>query len=460
MEASAAVAAARPAAAWWAGLGFAERRRRLTLWKRSLLTGLEELAAVVHREMGKPIDDARLEIVLAVEHLAWAASHAERVLRRRRVRAGWLLANQSASVGYEPYGVVAVLGPWNYPVYTPMGSLAGALAAGNAVVYKPSEHTPEVGRWLGERFAAVVPEHPVLTVLPGDGEVGAALCRAGADKVAFTGSPGTARRVMAACAESLTPVVLECGGKDAMVVDTDADVSAAAEAALWGGLSNAGQTCIGVERVYVVTSAYDRFLAELTRRAARVQAGRDYGPMTLPAGADVVRRHVADAVARGGRAVVGGVPADGARVIGPAVLVDVPEDASAITEETFGPTLTVKRVADADEAVSLVNAGRYGLGAAVYGTSRAEEIAARLRCGMVSVNAVIGFAGVPGVPFGGVGESGFGRLHGADGLREFARVKSVTRQRVRPLLALTTFDRRPAAVRAVVALSRLRHRLR
>lgn len=458
MDAVAAVEAARPAATWWAALGYDGRRRRLTAWKRSILAGLDELAGLVHREMGKPLDDARLEIVLAVEHLAWAASHAPRVLRSRRRAPGWLLATQAVSVGYEPYGVVAVLGPWNYPVFTPMGSLAGALAAGNAVVYKPSEFTPEVGRWLGDRFAAAVPEQPVLTVVTGDGSVGAELCRAGADKVAFTGSPATARRVMAACAESLTPVVLECGGKDAMVVDEDADLPAAAEAALWGGLSNAGQTCIGVERVYVVASAYDPFLAELTRRAAGVRAGRDYGPMVV--GADVVRRQVVDAVERGGRAVVGGPPAPDARLVEPVVLVDVPEDADAITEETFGPTLTVTRVRDADEAVSLVNAGRYGLGAAVYGTARAEEIAARLRCGMVSINAVIGFAGVPSVPFGGVGESGFGRIHGADGLREFARAKSVTRQRVRPLLALATFDRRPAAVRTLVALSRLRHRLR
>jgi len=453
----AAVSAARPAADWWAGLGFEGRRQRLTAWKGAIARDLAGLAALVHRENGKPLADAELEIVLAVEHIAWAAAHAPKVLRRRRVVPGWLMANQEATVGYEPYGVVGVLGPWNYPVFTPMGSLAYALAAGNAVVYKPSEHTPAVGQWLVDRFAEAVPEHPVLSLVTGAGDSGAALCRAGVDKLAFTGSTGTARKVMAACAESLTPVVLECGGKDALIVDADADVPAAVEAALWGGLSNAGQTCIGIERVYAVDAVYPRFVEALTRRAAQIRAGAHYGPMTVTGQTDVVSRHVADALDRGGRAVVGGVPARPAPWIEPVLLVDVPSDALAITEETFGPTLTVTRVRDADDAVAVVNAGRYGLGAAVFGLARASEITARLRCGMVSINSVIAFAGVPALPFGGVGDSGFGRIHGADGLREFARTKAVTRQRFPPVLALATFRRRPVAQRLVVGLTRLRH---
>ncbi|MDQ3454863.1 MAG: aldehyde dehydrogenase family protein [Actinomycetota bacterium] len=451
------VGAARTAADWWAALGFEGRRRRLTAWRRAITRDLDGLAELVHRENGKPVADALLEIVLAVEHIAWAAAQAPEVLRHRRVAPGWLMLNQAASVVYEPYGVVGVLGPWNYPVFTPMGSLAYALAAGNAVVYKPSEHTPAVGRWLVERFAEVVPEQPVLSLVTGAGDTGVALCRAGVDKLAFTGSAATARKVMAVCAESLTPVLLECGGKDALVVDADADVPAAVEAALWGGLSNAGQTCIGIERVYAVEAVYPEFVAALTRRAGEIKAGADYGPITVAEQAEVVSRHVADALERGARAVVGGVPSPSSPWIEPVLLVDVPEEALAVTEETFGPTLTVTRVRDADEAVARVNASRYGLGAAVFGTARAADIAARLRCGMVSINSVIAFAGVPALPFGGVGDSGFGRIHGADGLREFARPKAVTRQRFAPVLALTTFRRRPAAVRATVGLARLVH---
>ena len=167
---------------------------------------------------------------------------------------------------YRPLGVVGVIGPWNYPVFTPLGSIVYALAAGNAVVFKPSELTPGVGQWLASTFAEVVPEHPVFQVVTGFGETGAALCRAGVDKVAFTGSTATGKKVMAACAETLTPVVIEAGGKDAVIVDEDADLDAAADAALWGACSNAGQTCTGVERVYVHERVYDEFLVQPARQ--------------------------------------------------------------------------------------------------------------------------------------------------------------------------------------------------
>jgi aldehyde dehydrogenase (NAD+) len=250
---------------------------------------------------------------------------------------------------------------------------------------------------------------------------------------------------MAACAETLTPVIVEGGGKDALLVDEDADVPAAADAAAWGAFSNAGQTCVGVERVYVHERVHDRFVDELTRRARQIHAGTDaeaqLGPMTRAAQADVVRRHVEDALARGATAVVGGPDAVQDRFVQPTVLLDVPEDSPAVTEETFGPTVTVTRVHDMDEAVRLANGTGYGLGSAVFSRRRGLELARRLRAGMTAVNGVISFAAIPALPFGGVGESGFGRIHGPDGLREFTFAKAVARQRMRPLLALTTFDR-------------------
>jgi aldehyde dehydrogenase (NAD+) len=262
--------------------------------------------------------------------------------------------------------------------------------------------------------------------------------------------------VRAACAESLTPVVIEAGGKDALLVDEDADVLAAADAAAWGAFSNAGQTCTGVERVYVHERVHDRFVEELARRARRVHAGTDadaqLGPMTLPGQVDVVRRHIDDALSRGGRAVVGGPEAVEGRFIQPTVLVDVPEDSTAVTEETFGPTVTVARVRDMDEAVRLANGTSYGLGSTVFSRSRGPELARRLRSGMTAVNGVISFVGIPSLPFGGVGDSGFGRVHGPDGLKEFTYAKAVARQRMRPLLALTTFDRTPKADASFAAL--------
>ncbi|MDX6299231.1 MAG: hypothetical protein QOF53_445, partial [Nocardioidaceae bacterium] len=302
-----------------------------------------------------------------------------------------------------------------------------------------------VGVWLADSLSEVLPGQALLQTVVGYGGTGAALCRAKVDKIAFTGSTATGTKVMAACAENLTPVLIEAGGKDALLVDEDADVAAAADAAAWGAFSNAGQTCVGVERVYVHERVHEQFVDELTRRARGLHAGVDadaeYGPMTLPAQVDVVRRHIDDALRRGGRAVVGGRDAVGDRFIQPTVLLDVPEDSTAITEETFGPTVTVSKVRDMDRAVELANATSYGLGSTVFSGKRGPELARRLRSGMTSVNAVISFAGIPSLPFGGVGASGFGRIHGPDGLREFTYAKAVARQRTRPLLALTTFER-------------------
>jgi succinate-semialdehyde dehydrogenase/glutarate-semialdehyde dehydrogenase len=444
---------ARAAAEWWDGLGFAGRASRLRTWQARLANRSAELAELIHREGGKPVDDAMIELASAVEHLHWAPANAARVLGRRKVRPGLLVANLAATVEYQPYGVVGVIGPWNYPVFTPLGSIGYALAAGNAVVFKPSEYTTAVGRWLVDSFAEVVPEHPVLQLVTGDGRTGAALCRAGVDKIAFTGSTATAKKIMAACAETLTPVLLECGGKDALIVDADADVPAAATAALWGGMANGGQTCIGIERVYAVDAVYDEFVAALTAKARALRPGEDrtasYGPATMPAQLDVIRRHVDDALARGGRAVVGGAGSVRPPYAYPTVLVDVPEDSVAVTEETFGPTLTVTRVADADEAVRKANATGFGLGAAVFAKANGEAIARRVRSGMASVNSVLSFAGVGALPFGGVGDSGFGRVHGDDGLREFARSKAITRQRFPAPIDVTRFDRKPWAIKGL-----------
>ena len=454
-----AVAGARKAQQWWADLGFSGRKQRLDAWRKVLLRRLDELAQVMCAETGKPLDDARLELVLVIDHLHWAAGNSEKVLRRRKVSPGLLMANQAASVEYLPLGVIGVIGPWNYPVFTPMGSIAYALAAGNAVVFKPSELTPGVAEWLAKSFAEVVPEQPVLTVITGFGETGAALCRAGVDKVAFTGSTATGKRVMATCAESLTPVLVECGGKDALIVDADADLPAAADAAVWGAMSNAGQTCIGVERVYVVEAVADRFLELVTERAAKLRPGGEpkahFGPITMGSQVDVIRDHVDGALERGARALVGGSHSVRPPFVEPVVLTDVPPDAAAATEETFGPTLVVERVRSADEGVERANDSRYGLGATVFSRSRGAELARRLRVGMVAVNSVIAFAAVPALPFGGVGDSGFGRIHGEDGLREFARPQSVTRLKYRIPINPMTFGRSNRTVRRLIRLVKM-----
>lgn len=444
-EVDAAVATAQEAATWWSALTFDERADILRRWKGVLTRRIGQLANVVHEETGKPYGDAQLEIALAIDHLSWAAGHAEKVLGPHKVRSGVLMANQAATVEYKPLGVIGVIGPWNYPVFTPMGSISYALAAGNAVVFKPSELTPGVGEWLANSLCEVVPDHQLLQVVTGLGETGAALCRSAVDKLAFTGSTKTGKLVMAACAENLTPVVIEAGGKDALIVDEDANLAAAADAAVWGGMSNAGQTCIGIERVYVHEKVYDGFLEQIRRQVEDLSADSDpetkIGPITMPSQLEVIRSHVEDAVAKGGRAIVGGVDAVGDRYVQPTVLIDVPEDSLAVTEETFGPTLTITSVASMDEAVEKTNGTRYGLGSAVFSKRRGEEIARRVRSGMTSINGVISFAGIPALPFGGVGDSGFGRIHGPDGLKEFTYAKSIARQRFKPVMLLTSFTR-------------------
>jgi len=456
-EVNEAVERAREAAAWWAGLGWKERQSRLLAWKSHLTRYIGRLAALVHTETGKPLDDAKLEIVLAIVHLDWAAKNARKVLSPRRVRSGLTALNQAAYVEYAPLGVIGVIGPWNYPVFTPMGSLAYALAAGNAVVFKPSEHTPAVGGWLVSSLAEVVPEQPVLQLITGAGATGEALALSAVNKIAFTGSSPTARKVMAACAQNLTPLVAECGGKDALLVGADANLDAAADAAAWGAVSNAGQTCTGVERVYVVDEVYQAFLDKLAERMAAARAGDDrqasYGPMTMPGQLDVVEDHIADAIARGGRAVVGGMQSVRRPYVDPVMLADVPEQSMAVRDETFGPTVTVTRVADMAEAVERANASRYALGSAVFaGNAKKAMAAAR-----ASINAVIAYATVPSLPFGGVGDSGFGRIHGADGLREFTRAKAITRQRMKPPLNLASLARSDKDMSRLLTLTTLLH---
>jgi acyl-CoA reductase-like NAD-dependent aldehyde dehydrogenase len=457
----AAVLRGRDAGAWWASIGFAGRKERLLKWASLLTNRMDELAALINSEGGKPVAEAIVESVAAIDHVAWAAKNAKRVLGIRKVKSSLLVSEHAAFLEYQAFGVIGVIGPWNYPIFTPMGSIAYALAAGNAVVFKPSEYTPAVGQFLVDTFAEIVPEQPVAQIVHGTGEVGAALCTAGVGKIAFTGSTRTGKRVMAQCAEQLTPVLLECGGKDAMIVDSDADLDAAASAAVWGGLTNAGQTCIGIERIYVVESVADKFIEKLVAKASTLKVGyesdSDIGPITMPAQIDTIKRHIADALDSGGRAVLGGLDAVKAPYVMPTILVDVPETSAAVCEETFGPTLTVKKVADVDEAVTLANALNYGLGSSVFGRQRAMRVARSLRSGMTSINATLAFAGMPSLPFGGVGDSGIGRIHGEDGLREFTRPKAITKRRMKSVLPAMSFERTPKQVELIKKAVRLVH---
>ena len=379
-----------------------------------------------------------------------------------------LAANHAAYLEYQPLGVVGVIGPWNYPVFTPMGSIAYALAAGNAVVFKPSEYTPAVGAWLAAAWRAAVPDAAdVFQVVTGYGETGAALCRAGVGKLAFTGSAPTGRKVMAACAETLTPVLMELGGKDAMIVDDDADVVAAADAAVWGAMSNAGQTCIGIERVYATSAG----LRPVRRRGDR--AGAHAPPRfgrrghLRPDDHGVADRH--RPAARRGRRDLGRPGRPGGRRPEPVPERELPLPHRA-ARRAGGRRRPSARRPSARRSRSPGSATprrrstgptppRYGLAGSVFTRSKARglDLARRMRSGMTSINSVITFASVPALPFGGVGDSGFGRIHGEDGLREFTRAKAITRQRVALPVNLTSFGRPAAATDALARVMGMIH---
>ncbi len=460
----AAVTLASDAAARWADLGHNRRRKILLAYSRLILSEIDSLAEKVTLETGKPHSDAKLEITLSAHHIAWAARNAEHVLRTAHRSPGALMANMSATVQRVPLGVVGVIGPWNYPVFTPMGSIAYALAAGNTVVFKPSEYTPGVGVALAELFEHVAGSSEYFQVVTGFAETGAALCASGVRKLAFTGSTATAKKVAAICAQTLTPIIAECGGKDPVIVARDADIARAADATVWSAFSNAGQTCIGAERVYVDENIADVFTEKVIALAKTIHPGNpetaQYGPATMPSQLKIIKSHISDAIEKGGIPVVGGTQSVGDRFVEPVILLQVPEDSTAVTEETFGPTLVINRVPDMETAIQLSNASRYGLGASVWSRRQGRWIASQLQCGMVSINSVISFAAVASVPFGGNKDSGYGRIHGPEGLLEFTYPRSVVRAKFQLPLPITSF-RRTSKVDSLVVkiLSVLRGRL-
>jgi aldehyde dehydrogenase (NAD+) len=458
-EVEQAVALARTKAQSWVKLGFSGRKKVLLAWSSLIIKNIDEIAAIISAETGKPVSDAKLEVSLAVNHIGWAARHAEDIMRTSYRAPGALMANMAATVERSPVGVVGVIGPWNYPIFTPMGSITYALAAGNTVVFKPSEFTPGVGMWLEESFSSVAPFENIFTTITGLGETGAALCVSKIDKLSFTGSTKTAKLVAAACATQMTPVVLECGGKDPVIVAADANLDRAVDATMWSAMANAGQSCIGAERVYVDEKVADAFIVKAVALASTLHAGApgdgDYGPATMPTQIKVIAGHIKAAIKDGGRFAYGSEKSIQPPFVQPVILVDVPEDSAAIREESFGPIIIINRVANMKEAINLSNASRYGLGANIWSKRQGKKIASQLECGMVAINSTFTFAAVSSVPFGGVKDSGYGRIHGPEGLLEYTYARTVVRTRFNLPLHLLSFKRKPSEDRLVVKATKI-----
>ena len=433
----AAVARARSASGPWASLTYKERARYLLTVRDRLLGRAEELVGTICAETGKqPAEAVTTELLAVCETIDWYARNGERVLRPQHVAPG-TMAHKSAWKRYEPLGVVGVISPWNYPFTLSMTPTVTALFAGNAVVLKPSEVTPTVGLAIGALFADDT-WGDLVQVVTGGGATGEALVRSGVDKITFTGSVRTGKRVMAAAADTLTPVLLELGGKDPMIVCEDADLVRAAKGAVWGSMQNAGQTCMSVERVYVADAVHDEFVEHVLREVAGIRQGDsgegDIGAMTFEPQVELVERHLADAVDKGATVLVGGRRSDRDGLwFPPTVVVDVDHSMDLMTEETFGPVLPIMAVADAEEALRLANDSPYGLNSSVWSEDgdRAVQLANRLQAGNVCINDCLVSYAINGLPFGGVKSSGIGRVHGSEGLREMSQVKSVMAPRVK-----------------------------
>jgi acyl-CoA reductase-like NAD-dependent aldehyde dehydrogenase len=444
LEVRAAVGRAREAFRVWSAMDFNQRAKILLSVRDHLLAHAEELIELLCKENGKPRLEALVELTYVCDVLTFYSKQARRFLKPQRVTPH-LLRNKKVTVHYQPRGVIGMITPWNFPLILTIGEAVPALAAGNAVVIKPSEWTPLIAmrgaEILREAFTAAGVPADVLQIVNGYGETGGALVDE-ADMIAFTGSVRTGKIIAERAAKRLVPVSLELGGKDPMIVLRDADIERAANAAVWGAFTNSGQVCISVERVYVEDAIADEFTRRVVEKTRALRQGSDVneaevrvdiGAMTFPKQVETVEDHINDAKARGAQVLTGGQrnPNLTGRYFEPTVLSNVNHSMKIMTEETFGPVLPIMRVRDEDEALRLANDSRYGLNASVFtrDKTKGESIAAQVEAGVTCVNDVIAGFGVTEAPSGGLKESGIGKRHGAEGIRRFCHQQVIVTDR-------------------------------
>ena len=427
------IRAAQPA---WEGIGFAGRRRWLESLRDWILANQDRLDDSMQAETGKVRADAALEAFYCLEAINFWVDQGPKFLADEViVPHNPMLRAKRSKVVYRPYGVVGIIAPWNFPVILSLGDALPALMAGNAVVIKPSELTPLTLIEMVRGWSEEVGAPDVLAVVNGMGETGGALVDE-SDYVQFTGSEKTGKVVMKRAADTLTPVSLELGGKDPLIVTRDANLERAANATAWGGLLNTGQICISIERVYVEEPVYDEFVDKLRAKVETLRQGADgssytaeVGAMTSPAQTEIVSEQVEDARAAVARILTGGKRKEGpGDWYEPTVIADVDHSMKVMREETFGPVIPVMKVRDVEQAIELANDTSYGLGSSVFAgdTAEGERIARRIDAGACNVNDVLVNYNVLGLPMGGWKNSGIGVRHGAQGIRRFCRTEALT----------------------------------
>ncbi|HYL65132.1 MAG TPA: aldehyde dehydrogenase family protein [Candidatus Methylomirabilis sp.] len=431
------LARTRTAQVAWASLPVEKRCAQLRLLRERMFEMRGLLADTVVAESGKPRVEALFaDVFVALDTAEYFSKYGARLLQPERVPHHSNAAKlKTGRLVYDPVGVIGIISSWNYPLAIPLSQIIPAVAAGNAVICKTSEFTPQCGALIEKLFIEAHFLKNLVTVIQGGGEAGQALIDAVPDKIFFTGSVPTGRRVAEACAKKLVPSVLELGGKDAMIVLSDANLDVAASAAVWGSYTNCGQVCLSVERLFVEQSVEEPFLALCLEKTNKLRVGRgsdpatDVGPLIRPQHVMRMSALVADAVARGARVLSGGKPLPelGANFFAPTVIAGVDSSMRLFQEETFGPILAVQAVKDVQEAVTRANDTDFRLSASVWtrDASRGQAIAARLRTGSVMVNDAISYFGITEAPHGGCGASGWGRTHGRAGLLEMVQAKYI-----------------------------------
>jgi len=437
-----AVEKARQSFQTWRETSFREREKFIMKAREVILAEMDEIARLVSDESGKPVVEAlSMEIAPVLDLMQYFARNAQKILKPEKIDIGQLkFLGRSSKIIYQPLGVIAIISPWNYPFSIPLGEVVMALMAGNTVVLKPSELTPLVGVKIGEIFAKANLPANVLQVLIGDGKTGAALVDSAPNKIMFTGSVATGKKIAAEAAKNLTPVVLELGGKDPMIVFADADLEAASSAAIWGAFCNSGQSCSSVERLYIEESIKEKFtnlIVEKTKKLTQSfgsEAATDVGSMISENQLKIVENHVADFQQAGAQILTGGKRNKDFKgtFFEPTVISEATNEMRGMREETFGPTLPIAVFKTEQQAIELANDTDFGLTASVWTKDlrKGKRVAEKILAGTITVNEVLYTHGIAQTPWGGFKQSGYGRTHGKWGLMELVAPQHIHINRV------------------------------
>ncbi len=413
-----------------------ERKKLVRSYRKAIINKTDQFVDLIQSETGKSYQDAVMEFFVGVDLVTILLGYSKKALSPNKRSIGYYL-HKKGWVEYHPHGVAGIISPWNYPFILALSPVIEALLAGNTVLLKPSEHTPLIGNLLKDTFNEISDDKRIFQTIIGTADTGKILVESSkTDIICFTGSTAVGKVIAASCGEQLKPCILELGGKDAMIVLDDANLERASNACIWGGFSNAGQTCISVERVYVFDSVFDQFSELIKKKIALVSCGTtpndQIGAMTMAAGRDKVKQQIAE-IKSSCKEIYSSdkFPKNGGQFFPPTIVFEPDENGEVCREESFGPVITVSRVDSDKEAVEKANDNRYGLAASVFTSNkkRGRRIAGLLQAGQVTINDIQTGYGIGSLPFGGVKESGMGRVHGVEGLRSFSRITSVVETR-------------------------------